>query len=876
MLMDADEFPLPYEYRFFDLDGLQSVPPQDLDERTVIFLDCGNIDRNPLEVVKRAGTHIINIDHHHDNTRFGTIDHVVVGRLVHRGDRVGPHGRPRRRADARGGRGALRRARDRHGQVHVREHRRARAPHGGRAHRGRRRRARHLPAPVRGHALRQARAARPRAGEPPARRRRRADVLAAVARRLPPGRRRGELLGGHHRPPALRGVDEGRRAGARAGQRGGQRPQEGLPARHGRQRRRLAHRARRRAAAGTARRPASPRASATTSSWPSCASRSPPSCRPAARRHRPAARTARPEPPSCAVRWTAWSSPTSPRARRRTTSSSLVRRGLGERRAGHAGTLDPFATGLLLVLVGRAAAHPALPHGAAEDLRGGRALRRGLDDGRPGGRDHDHGRGAGGAAPAADGPAAPAPARLQRRPRRRPSRLRSARGPGRRSSSPSARSSCTASRSSGARATARACSSSARRGPTSAASWPTSATPTPRSCGARPSGRSGCEDADPHRVLPLAEALAFLPAVALDPPTARRAGFGQAVQAPRPGRRRARPARRRRRADRDRRAPGGRRAQARRRLPLRMRVVPLTDAARRPRRVAVGTFDGVHLGHREVIAGADTVLTFEPAPALGRRAGAPRRGCSRRWSARPSSSASWASRSSWSSPFDARVRGPQRAELRRRRPRRRARRHPRQRGGELPLRPPRAGRHRAAGGRRPLRDARRPAAGGRGRGRQLEPHPRAAARRRGRRTPTGCSARPFTVDGPVAHGDARGRTLGFPTANLVPVDGYVAARARRLRVPGPGRRRDVARRRRERRRAPAVRHGPRRARRGLPHRLRRRPLRAAAAAGVPAPPARRAALRERRRARGADGPRRRRARGPSRADPLLPRYLLAA
>jgi phosphoesterase RecJ-like protein len=44
----------------------------------VIFLDCGNIDRNPLEVVKRAGTHIINIDHHHDNTRFGTIDHVVV------------------------------------------------------------------------------------------------------------------------------------------------------------------------------------------------------------------------------------------------------------------------------------------------------------------------------------------------------------------------------------------------------------------------------------------------------------------------------------------------------------------------------------------------------------------------------------------------------------------------------------------------------------------------------------------------------------------------------------------------------------------------------------------------------------------------------
>ncbi|MDO9355045.1 MAG: bifunctional riboflavin kinase/FMN adenylyltransferase, partial [Solirubrobacteraceae bacterium] len=43
-----------------------------------------------------------------------------------------------------------------------------------------------------------------------------------------------------------------------------------------------------------------------------------------------------------------------------------------------------------------------------------------------------------------------------------------------------------------------------------------------------------------------------------------------------------------------------------------MKLTWLPDAEPRPRRIAIGTFDGVHLGHREVIAGADTVLTFDP------------------------------------------------------------------------------------------------------------------------------------------------------------------------------------------------------------------------------------------------------------------------
>jgi riboflavin kinase / FMN adenylyltransferase len=45
-----------------------------------------------------------------------------------------------------------------------------------------------------------------------------------------------------------------------------------------------------------------------------------------------------------------------------------------------------------------------------------------------------------------------------------------------------------------------------------------------------------------------------------------------------------------------------------------IKVTRLPDAERRPRHVAIGTFDGVHVGHRQVIDRADTVLTFEPHP----------------------------------------------------------------------------------------------------------------------------------------------------------------------------------------------------------------------------------------------------------------------
>jgi riboflavin kinase/FMN adenylyltransferase len=47
-----------------------------------------------------------------------------------------------------------------------------------------------------------------------------------------------------------------------------------------------------------------------------------------------------------------------------------------------------------------------------------------------------------------------------------------------------------------------------------------------------------------------------------------------------------------------------------------MQVTRLQDAVRRPRRVAVGEFDGVHLGHRAVIDDNDTALTFDPHPLV--------------------------------------------------------------------------------------------------------------------------------------------------------------------------------------------------------------------------------------------------------------------
>jgi phosphoesterase RecJ-like protein len=91
MYLSPDEFPLPHEYRDMENRDIVGAPPADMDERVAVFLDCGNIDRMPVDFLQREGIHILNIDHHHDNTRFGTANLVdphasctaeIVWRLV--------------------------------------------------------------------------------------------------------------------------------------------------------------------------------------------------------------------------------------------------------------------------------------------------------------------------------------------------------------------------------------------------------------------------------------------------------------------------------------------------------------------------------------------------------------------------------------------------------------------------------------------------------------------------------------------------------------------------------------------------------------------------------------------------------------------------
>lgn len=75
MFIAESDLPLPREYRCAALEHAIQVTPADIATHTVVMLDCGNIDRNPAAVLQH-GAHLLNIDHHHDNTLFGTVNLV--------------------------------------------------------------------------------------------------------------------------------------------------------------------------------------------------------------------------------------------------------------------------------------------------------------------------------------------------------------------------------------------------------------------------------------------------------------------------------------------------------------------------------------------------------------------------------------------------------------------------------------------------------------------------------------------------------------------------------------------------------------------------------------------------------------------------------
>ncbi len=166
MFLAAKEFPLPIEYRFLPLEEVfheaarrHGRPHGRLPRLRQHRPDAGRVPHRG-----RAHSNL-NIDHHHDNTRFGDVNLVMPGGLLHRRDRLRhrpPAGRPGRRRD---GDAALRRADHRHRQIHVREHQRPHPPGGGRADRRRGQRRRHLSAPLRARADREAEAGRAGAGE---------------------------------------------------------------------------------------------------------------------------------------------------------------------------------------------------------------------------------------------------------------------------------------------------------------------------------------------------------------------------------------------------------------------------------------------------------------------------------------------------------------------------------------------------------------------------------------------------------------------------------------------------------------------------------------------------------------------------------------
>ena len=70
--------PLPREYAFMPLEGLLRESPADAAQRVLLAVDCAKEDRIGDEAARSRAPLVLNVDHHHDNTRFGDLNLIVA------------------------------------------------------------------------------------------------------------------------------------------------------------------------------------------------------------------------------------------------------------------------------------------------------------------------------------------------------------------------------------------------------------------------------------------------------------------------------------------------------------------------------------------------------------------------------------------------------------------------------------------------------------------------------------------------------------------------------------------------------------------------------------------------------------------------------
>jgi bifunctional oligoribonuclease and PAP phosphatase NrnA len=70
--------PLPREYAFMPLDDLVRERPADASERVLFAVDCAKAERIGDDAVVADAPLVLDVDHHHDNTRFGDLNLIVA------------------------------------------------------------------------------------------------------------------------------------------------------------------------------------------------------------------------------------------------------------------------------------------------------------------------------------------------------------------------------------------------------------------------------------------------------------------------------------------------------------------------------------------------------------------------------------------------------------------------------------------------------------------------------------------------------------------------------------------------------------------------------------------------------------------------------